>query len=93
MVIVTFKLHSRPEARIEITQSLEAIADRVRKVKGLIDVQVYRDINNANVFLLVEEWQNQLDLDDHMNSSLFAALLGSKGLLVETPAIKFMTAD
>jgi hypothetical protein len=32
-------------------------------------------------------------LDDHMKSSLFAALLGFKGLLTKEPEIKFMNED
>jgi quinol monooxygenase YgiN len=44
-------------------------------------------------FFLVEEWQKQRQLADHMKSSLFAALLGIKGLLVKEPEIKFMNED
>ena len=44
-------------------------------------------------FFLGEEWHKQRQLDDHMKSSLFAALLGFKGLLAKEPEIKFMNVD
>jgi len=37
--------------------------------------------------------QKQLQLDDHMKSSLFGVLLGTKGLLIKDPEIKFMNED
>ena len=51
------------------------------------------DTDDENIFFLVEEWQQQRHLDDHMKSSLFAALLGIKGLLTKEPEIKFMAEN
>ena len=55
--------------------------------------KVYQDVDDENIFFLVEEWQKQRLLDDHMKSSLFGALLGIKGLLIKEPEIKFMNED
>ncbi len=93
MVGVTFKLHGKTEKLLEIRQSLKGIAEKVKKLEGCMDTKVYQDTDNENIFLLVEEWQKQRQLDDHMKSSLFAALLGSKGLLTKDPEIKFMNVD
>ena len=90
MYVVTFKLHGKPENQYEINQSLEEIGDKVKKLEGCINTIIYKDKNDENIFFLVEEWQNQRHLDDHMKSNLFAALLGIKGLLTKEPEIMFM---
>ena len=93
MFVVTFKLQGKPASRIEITQSLQGFADRVRKVEGCIEAQVTKDINDENNFLLVEKWQKQRNVDDHLKSSLFSALLGIEGLLVKPPEIEFLVEN
>ena len=93
MVVVTFKLHGKSEKLLEISQSLKGIAKKVKKLEGCMDTKVYQDTDNENIFFLVQEWQKQRQLDDHMKSSLFAALLGFKGLLAKEPEIKFMNVD
>lgn len=93
MVVVTFKLHGKPGNLVEINQSLKGIAEKVKKLDGCNDTNVYQDADDRNIFFLVEEWQKQRLLDDHMNSSLFRALLGIKGLLIKEPEIKFMSED
>ncbi len=90
MYVVTFKLHGKPENQHEINQSLEEIGDKVKKLEGCINTIIYKDKSDENIFFLVEEWQKQRHLDDHMKSNLFAALLGIKGLLTKEPEIKFM---
>ena len=93
MFVVTFKLHGKPENLLEISQSLEGIAEKVKKLEGCLDTRIYQDTSDESVFYFVEEWQKQRQLDDHMKSSLFAALLGIKGLLVKEPEIKFMSEE
>jgi quinol monooxygenase YgiN len=93
MVVVTFKLNVKPEKLIEIRQSLNDIAEKVKQLEGCRDTKVYQDMHNENTFFMVEEWQKQRQLDDHMKSSLFAALIGIKGLLTKEPEIMFMNED
>jgi quinol monooxygenase YgiN len=93
MFMVTFKFHGKQSKHIEIVQSLQSIAHKVKKVEGCMDAQIYQHINDENNLFFVEEWEKQRNLDDHMKSSLFAALLGIKGLLVKEPEMKFMAEN
>ena len=63
----------------------------MKKLEGYADTRICQDTSDESIFYFVEEWQKQRHLDDHMKSSLFAALLGIKGLLVKEPEIKFMS--
>ena len=93
MFVVTFKLYGKPENLLEISQSLEGIAAKVKKLEGCVDTRIYQDTKDESIFYFVEEWQKQHHLDDHMKTSLFAALLGIKGLLAKEPEIKFMSEE
>lgn len=90
MIVVTFKLQCKPGKLIEIRRSLDDITAKVNKLDGCIDTNIYQDTKDESTFFLVEEWQQQRYLDEHMKSNLFSALLGIKGLLVKEPEIKFM---
>ena len=90
MIVVTFKLQGKPGKLIEIRRSLDDIAAKVNKLDGCMDTNIYQDTKDESTFFLVEEWQQQRYLDEHMKSNLFGALLGIKGLLVKEPEIKFM---
>jgi quinol monooxygenase YgiN len=93
MFFVTFKLLGKQKNYVEITQTLQGIADKVKKIEGCANVHVYRNIQDENIFYLVEEWQKQRNLEEHTKSDLFAALGGTKGLLVKSPEIKFLVEN
>ena len=93
MVVVTFKLHGKPANLVEINQSLKGIAAKVKNLEGCKDTKVYQDVDDESIFFLVEEWDKQRQLDDHMKTSLFAALLGINGLLQKEPEIMFMNEE
>lgn len=93
MFFVTFRFQSKPKNNTEITQALQGIADKVKKIEGCITVHVYRDIHDENIFFLIQEWQKQRNLEEHTKSDLYAALLGIRVLLVEPPQVKFMVEN
>lgn len=93
MFVATFKFRCLHKNLLEINQSLQEIAEKVKKLEGCADARVYEDTKDNSILYFVQEWQKQRHLDDHMKSSLFAALLGIKGLLAQKPEIKFMSED
>lgn len=90
MFIVTFRFQSKPKHSVEIIQTLQGVADKVKKLEGCTSVRVYKDIQEDNIFFLVEEWQKQRSMEEHVKSDLFAVLSGTAGLLFKSPEIKFM---
>ena len=93
MFFVTFRLQGKHETRVEIFQTLRGFARKVKSLEGCTAVHVYNDAEDKNTFFLIEEWQDRRDLEKHAESDLFAALRGSKGLMVKSPEIRFMTED
>jgi quinol monooxygenase YgiN len=47
----------------------------------------YQDVENENIFSVIEAWKTQEELDSHLKSDMFSALIGTKSLLVESPEI------
>lgn len=90
MIITTVKMRGREDKRLEILQTLRGIAGQVRQCKGCVGVDCYQDIDDKNVFYTMQEWRTRQDLDDHLNSKLFAALLGITSILAEPPQIEHM---
>lgn len=90
MVLAALKLKGLQEKRKEIMQTISGIADQARQCEGCVGVDCYQDINDRNVFYYVQEWRTRQDLDDHLNSKLFAALMGIKSILAEPPHIEYM---
>ena len=93
MYISSIRMKGRPGKRKEIMQTINGIVDQLRLRKGCLDAASYQDLNDENIFYLVEEWQTQQDMDEYLHSKLFAVLLGIKTILVETPEIKILSED
>ena len=94
MIIVRIAMHARPEKRKEVMQTLLSMAESTGKERGCLSHHVLRDIEEENVFSLIDEWETREDLDRHIRSAKFGVLLGIKGLLCEPLKIQiFMVSD
>ncbi len=76
-----------PEKRAELLQTLRSMTEEIRKEKGCMNCEFYQDVENENIFSVIEEWKTQEELDSHMKSDMFGALIGIKSLLVDPAKI------
>ncbi|MEN8190927.1 MAG: putative quinol monooxygenase [Thermodesulfobacteriota bacterium] len=90
MITASIKMYGRPEKRKEIIQTIKGLSSQIRQGEQCMNVSVYQDINDENVFYLVEEWKNEKALKSHFNSEYYAALLGAGILLKSPPQVKCM---
>ncbi len=89
MIIVRIAMNALPEKQKEVMQTLlSMIASR-----GCLSHHVLRDIEDENVFSLIDEWETREDLDQHLRSAKFGVLLGTKSLLCEPPNIEIHTVS
>jgi quinol monooxygenase YgiN len=89
MIVSSTKIGVPPENRKEFLQTLQALIGRIRHERGCIKYNVYQDVENANAFIFIEEWETQADLYRHLRSDRFGVLLGALRLLSDTSEIKF----
>ena len=93
MIIVRITMNSLIEKRTEVTQTLLSMIEPTENGRGCLSCHVLRDIEDKNVFSLIEEWETREDLDDHIKSARFSVLLGTKSLLCEPQQIEIHTVS
>jgi len=93
VIIVRITMNALIEKRIEIMQTLLSMIEPTENGRGCLRCHVLRDIEDKNVFSLIEEWETREDLDDHIKSARFSVLLGTKSLLCEPPQIEIHTVS
>ena len=91
MIIVRITMTARPEKRKEVMQTLLSMIEPTLQEKGCLNYQVFQDIDDENVFSLVQEWETREDLGHHMRSDRFGVLFGTKILLTEQQNIQIHT--
>jgi quinol monooxygenase YgiN len=72
-----------PEKRSELLQALRAMTQQIKRERGCNNCYFFQDVENENIFMIIEDWKTQEELDSHLESDMFGALIGTKSLLVE----------
>jgi quinol monooxygenase YgiN len=93
MIIFRTTMNVFLDKRTEVAQTLLSMIEPIEKVRGCLSCHVFRDIEEKNVFSLIEEWETREDLDDHIKSDRFSVLLGTKSLLCEPLQIEIHTVS
>jgi quinol monooxygenase YgiN len=81
------------EKRTEVMQTLISMIEPTENDVGCLSCHVYRDVEDKNIFSLIEDWKTREDLDHYMKSNRFSVLLGTKSLLSEPPEIQIHTVS
>ncbi len=90
MIFFTVMIKGRAGKRKEILQTIHGVLDQVKKKEGCQGAKSYQDLNDENIFYLVEEWRTLEDMDRYLRSNLFAVLLGIEPILADKPEVKVM---
>lgn len=93
MIIVRITLHVLPQKRKEVMQTLLSMIDPTAKEKGCLGYDVFRDIEDDNVFTLIEAWETREELEHHLRTDRFGVLLGTKCLLSAPLKIRIHTVS
>jgi quinol monooxygenase YgiN len=81
VMAATVRMRVRPEKREEFIQAMGDLTTRTRRAPGCVGAHFYADSEDPNAFTLVEEWRRRRDLDRHLRSDEFAAVIGASFLL------------
>ncbi len=88
MIIATIRMNVPQEKRQEMLQTVGVLSRIARKERGCRACDVYIDTENADAFLLMEEWDSEEDFDRHVRTASFSVLLGALTLLNERPDVR-----
>jgi quinol monooxygenase YgiN len=65
----------RPEKCKELSQTFLSIVEKVRRESGCLHTSLYRNCENEEDFLIIEEWATQEDADEHLRSDIFTVII------------------
>ncbi|MFA5903023.1 MAG: antibiotic biosynthesis monooxygenase [Desulfobacula sp.] len=91
MIVVRITLNALADKHLEVTQTLLSMIEPVGMEEGCKNYSIFCDIHDKNNFCLLEEWETRENLDHHIRSRRFGALLGIKPLLREPLDIRIYT--
>lgn len=78
----------------EFLQAIRSFQERLKQEEGFRKCTIYRDVTDESTFYLIEEWETQDHLDNHLKSDLFRVLIGAlKVLSTESEVTYRMVAD
>ena len=89
MSSVTILLKVSDSKREEFLQTIESLVSDLKQEKGFKKASTYQEVNNPNVFHLVEEWQSNDDLEGYLKSEHFRILIGILKVLCEESEISY----
>ena len=93
MIVVRITMNVLPEKQLELMQTLRSMIEPTGKEAGCLSYAVCCDVEEKGLFSLLEEWETRENLDHHMTSHRFGALLGTKALLCEPLKIQIHTVS
>lgn len=90
-IVLAARIVPQPSARRELLQTLLCWAGSVRKEPGVVAANVYEDVENPAAFRIETEWTNFSDLENHLRTGSFGALLGAFELLAQPAQLMVTT--
>jgi quinol monooxygenase YgiN len=89
MVVATIRVPVPLDNRRELVQTLQSLLVPIRNQKGCLSYHFYFEIGDEDALCLIEEWETQSDLNNHLKSSDFAVLHGAINMLKGQSEIEF----
>ena len=78
------KIEAKPEKLDEVKSAVLKLIEPTRKEQGCIQYDLHQENEKAEVFIFVENWENQALWEAHMQSEhLQSFIKETEGLLVE----------
>jgi quinol monooxygenase YgiN len=92
MILVTIRMKVLPEKHLELSQAIASLSGSIRMEKGCRSCDFCQSIGDADRLFLLEEWDTQDNLMNHLKSDHFRVIRGAMNLLKEPYEIMFHSA-
>ena len=80
MIVLSIKIKVKPDKIKGFLQTVSFLLDEVSHEKGGISNHFFRDMDDLNAFVLLEEWESRRDLDRYLKSDIFGVLKTAQAL-------------
>ena len=89
MTLVVIRMKVLSEKRLELSQTIALLIVSIRTERGCRRCDFCQSMENENELCLLEEWDTQENLKNHLKSERFRVLRGAMNLLQEPYEIMF----
>jgi len=91
MILLIIRMEVLSEKRKELSQTIALLIGSIRTEKGCKRCDLCQSIEDENKLFLLEEWDTQENLKNHLKSGRFKVLRGAMNLLRGPYEIMFHT--
>ena len=91
MTLLIIRMSVLSEKSRELSQTIASLSLSTRMEKGCKRCDFCRSIEDENRFFLLEEWDTQENLKNHLKSEHFKIIRGATNLLQEPYEVMFHT--
>jgi len=92
MILEIIRMKVPSEKRMELSQTIASLIGPIRTEKGCQRCDFCQSTEDENKLWLLEEWDTQENLMDHLRSGRFRVLRGAMNLLKEPYEVMFHKA-
>ena len=89
MIIMTLRLTVPPERTADVVQVIRSMVGPISVVPGCKHFNLYSDTSNDDALMLVQEWEFEEALEEHIRSDEFRKILAVMELASYAPEITF----
>jgi quinol monooxygenase YgiN len=93
LILTTLKMIVQPERRSDLLKTMRGMLEPARVERGCRSYHLYEDVENRNAFVLLEEWETQEDIENHIRTDNQRQLLALMDFLSEQPEVRFNTVS
>jgi quinol monooxygenase YgiN len=89
MILATVRMKMRPEKRDEALKILRSTARLSRMRTGCLGCHIYVDAQEDDVLMFEELWKSEEDMERHLRSGEYRAVLLVMEMALEHPKVRF----
>lgn len=93
MIVTTIRLQTTPDNRREILQTFRSLLNPTECELGCKTCRIYRELDNDEEMIVIQEWDTKSDLEKHFRSDEFAILIGAMSLLQKPETVEYQVLD
>lgn len=90
MIISMHQFQLKKNKDREFLQTWKSLVERIRKEKGCLSCNMYKEMTNQNILMILTKWKTRQELDVHLCSQNFNILKGAVNLLGERATSAFI---
>ncbi len=88
-VITTIHLQTAPEKRMDIIKIIHTMIGPTNAHPGCLHCELFSSTQNDDSLFLLEKWDSQLSLEQHIKSDEFRKVMAAMDSACEPPEIHF----